>query len=219
MARRDEREIVRYLEGEELEQSQPCWVGHGEGLDPCKQTSVVRVYGLPFCEVHGEEVRAGAMEEMVQDIGELRDLRAVHAAKELVRQVILRILRTWRLLLEHHERVADKEAEAALLEAYPFREDRVIMDLVGEMVDDNRGHAPPYDSLRDERHELHGLMRHAYTSDLAYVVEALEKDRQSIASQCAYMLALSRGEHPEVLKRARRQIAESNRKVAERLGK
>jgi hypothetical protein len=137
---------------------------------------------------------------------------------EFTNEFILRIVRSWRLLLEQDERVTDEETEAALLEAYPFRADRVIMDLVGEMVEDNRGYAPPYDSLRDERHEIHGLMRHAYTSDLLYVVEALEKDRERVASQCAYMLALSRGEHPEVLERARREIAESNRKVAKRLG-
>lgn len=219
MARRDEREIVRSLEGEELEQSLPCWVGHGEDLDPCKQPSVVRVYGLPFCGHHGEEVRAGAMEEMVQEADEFFRRMDSPEVPQFANEFIVRIVRSWRLLLEQDERVTDEETEAALLEAYPFRADRVIMDLVGEMVEDNRDYAPPYDSLRDERHEIHGLMRHAYTSDLLYVVEALEKDRERVASQCAYMLALSRGEHPEVLERARREIAESNRKVAERLGK
>jgi hypothetical protein len=219
MARRDEREIVRSLEGEELEQSLPCWVGHGEGLDPCKQPSVVRVYGLPFCEVHGEEIRAGAMEEMVQEADEFFRRMDSPEVPEFTNELILRIVRTWGLLLETRERVTDEETETALLRAYPFRADRVIMDLVGEMVEDDRDYAPPYDSLRDERHEIHGLMRHAYTSGLLYVVEALEKDRERVASQCAYMLALSRGEHPEVLERARREMAESNRKVAERLGK
>src|SRR5688572_14528816 len=115
MARRDEREIVRSLEGEELEQSQPCWVGHGEGLDPCKQPSVVRVYGLLFCEVHGEEVRAGAMEEMVQEANEYFSRMDSPEVPEFTNEVILRIVRTRRLLLEQHERVTDEETEAVLL--------------------------------------------------------------------------------------------------------
>jgi hypothetical protein len=47
----------------------------------------------------------------------------------------------------------------------------------------------------------------------------LEAEREWAASQCAYAVALERGEHPEVLERARREREESNRKVAERLGK
>lgn len=70
MTRRDEREIVRYLEGEELAAGFPCWVGHGSDVDACKRPSTMRVYGLNFCETHGTECAYGALEEMHQNVEE-----------------------------------------------------------------------------------------------------------------------------------------------------
>ncbi len=70
MTKNDAREIVRYLEGEELEQGFPCWVGHSEDLEPCKRQSTIRVYGIPLCPDHGEEARNGALEEVHQDASE-----------------------------------------------------------------------------------------------------------------------------------------------------
>ncbi len=62
-------------------------------------------------------------------------------------------------------------------------------------------------------------MRHAYYSGPHFVVEYLEQQRESIAAQCAYAVALSRGEQPEVLEWAHLENVESARKVGELLGK
>jgi hypothetical protein len=47
-------------------------------------------------------------------------------------------------------------------------------------------------------------------------VETLEAERQGIAAQCAYAVALTRGEHPEVLERALQENEEAARELEER---
>jgi hypothetical protein len=112
-----------------------------------------------------------------------------------------------------------KKTNDLLLAAFPFREDKVADEVAEGVADPPTHRDPPYDAFLYYRYEMHQLMRHAYRLGATSVVESLEADREWVASQCAYALALSRGEHPEVLERAREEAAESERKVAERLGK
>ena len=50
----------------------PCFSGvHAAGnvaLPACERPAVMEVYGLMFCEVHGEEAAAGALEEIAYDL-------------------------------------------------------------------------------------------------------------------------------------------------------
>jgi hypothetical protein len=45
----------------------PCWVRAEAAGGECKRPSVVRVYGMPFCEEHGAECNAGALEELYSE--------------------------------------------------------------------------------------------------------------------------------------------------------
>ncbi len=214
MRTNESREIVRRTL-EERERDFPCVVRHEDAGGPCTRTATMEVYGLAFCEEHGEECAAGALEEMHQEAIEFFDRFDNPQVPELSNPLVLRAVRGWELTLLDGERFADGKTDALLLAAFPFREDRVIPETAGEIADPLMGQDPPYDSWRGHRYEMHGLMRHAYRLGLTYVVEYLEQERESIAAQCAYALALERGHHPEVLERARERNHEDAQKVAE----
>ena len=215
MTSKNTREIVRYLEGEELESAYQCWVGHGKDLEPCKRPSTMAVYGLPMCKEHGEEARNGALEEMHQDAYEFFERFDHPHVPELDNPFVRSALSRWELAIPGGLEYSEEQTDELLLAAFPFREDRVLPETAGEIADPLMGQDPPYDSWRGHRYEMHGLMRHAYRLGLTYVVEYLEQEREVCAAQCAYALALDRGEHPEVLERAHRENVEDARKVAE----
>ena len=45
----------------------PCVVRHADAGGQCGRDGVLEVYGLVFCGPHGEEAKAGALEELYQD--------------------------------------------------------------------------------------------------------------------------------------------------------
>ncbi len=45
----------------------PCFVRHPDAGSQCREPASVRVYGIGFCERHGEEARIGALMEELQD--------------------------------------------------------------------------------------------------------------------------------------------------------
>ncbi len=66
---------------------------------------------------------------------------------------------------------------------------------------------------RDERklRALEEKHRHELMGD----EERLEAERENVAAQCSYALALERGDHPEVLEAARRENAADSERLAE----
>src|SRR5215211_729859 len=152
MTRKSAPETMRCIEDGDLEQGFPCFVGHGGHVDPCERPAAVLVYGLSFCEVHGAEVRDGALEEMHQ-----------HAT-------------------EWFGRFDPEGTDDLLVAAFPFRKDKVWAETVAGIIDPPRGEDPPYDWLHYHRYELHQLMRHAYRLGLTFVVERIEEEREAISS-------------------------------------
>src|SRR5215210_2094851 len=49
------------------ERALPCFVRHPDAGGQCWQPATIEVYGLNFCEAHGEEARLGALLEEQQD--------------------------------------------------------------------------------------------------------------------------------------------------------
>ena len=45
----------------------PCFVRHEDAGGKCLRPAVMEVYGLPFCEIHGAEVKFRALEELYYD--------------------------------------------------------------------------------------------------------------------------------------------------------
>jgi len=220
MTRNNEpREIVRRIQDGDLEHGFPCVVSHEDAGGECPRPAVMAVYGLSFCEEHGAECANGALEEMHQDADEFFARFDGPSVPELDNPLILRVIRNWDKALRRADHFEERDTEELLLAAFPFREDRVMAETAGEIADPISGHFPPYDGWRHHRHEMHQLMRHAYHLDTTYALEYLERERESISAQCAYALALTRGEHSEILERAHEENVESAHKVAEHFGK
>ncbi|GEM_PF-6150106 len=139
-------EIVRYLE--DGEESFPCWVGHGDDIEACRRPSTMKVYGLPFCEVHGEEARDGALEEMHQDADEFFTRFTTSHVPELPNPVLLAAVSRWDLTVPEGLEYSSRGTDELLLAAFPFREDRLIPETAGEIADPIPGQEPPYDALR-----------------------------------------------------------------------
>ena len=215
MTSKNTREIVRYLEGEELENAYPCWVGHGEDVEPCKRPSVLRVYGINLCPEHGEEAKDGALEEMHHDAGGFFERFENPHVRALSNPLVRAGLGRWGLTVPEGLEYSERRAEELLLAAFPFRADKVDPETAGEIADHDPRNEHPVDSWLTDRHNMHAIMREAYERDMTWLVEHLEQERESIAAQCAYALALERGHHPEVLERARERNREDAQKVAE----
>jgi hypothetical protein len=148
----ESHEIVRYLE--DGEESFPCWVGHGDDIEACRHPSTMKVYGLPFCEVHGEEARDGALEEMHQDADEFFTRFTTSHVPELPNPVLLAAVSRWDLTVPEGLEYSSSGTDELLLAAFPFREDRLIPETAGEIADPIRGQDPPYDAWRYHRYEI-----------------------------------------------------------------
>jgi hypothetical protein len=220
MTRNDEpREIVRYLEDGDPERGFPCVVSHEHAGGDCKRPAVMAVYGLTFCEEHGEECAAGAFEELHQDAYEFFERLAGPHVPPLGNPLVRAVLRGWGRAIPADELDHEGDTEERLRRAFPLRAELADAESTGLLADPIRGNRHPVDYWRDARHDTHAVMRVAYERGMTWLVERREAERESIAAQCAYATALAAGEHPEVLERAHRENLESSRKVAERLGK
>ncbi len=62
-----EESIARYLNEEERDRELRCWTRHPDAGGFCGCPAEMAVYGLPFCGVHGAEIRAGTLSELFED--------------------------------------------------------------------------------------------------------------------------------------------------------
>ncbi len=195
-------EIVRRLQEGDVEHGAPCWVGHGPDLEPCKRPSTFRVYGIPLCPDHGEEAALGAYEELHQDAHDFLERFDGPHVVALPNPWVRRAVAGWRETVPADERDHGAKTDAALLAAFPFRADSADPETVGDIADRFFGNGHPVDRWRDERQDIHHLMRVAFARGMTWAVEMLEQEREHAAAQCAYAVALTRGDHPEVLEGA-----------------
>ena len=208
-------EIVRRLEEEDRDHGAPCWVGHGGKLEPCKRPSTFRVYGIPLCPKHGEEAALGAFEEMHQDAHNFLERFDGPWAADLPNPWVRRVMAEWERTVPADELDHEGRTDAALLRAFPFRADLVSGETAGEIAEPIPENGHPVDRWRDERQDVHYVMRVAYSRGLTWLVEHLEAERQNVAAQTAYAVALDRGDHPDVLEAARRENAADSERLAD----
>lgn len=163
-----------------------CSVAHPDAGGPCAEPFAVEVYGLNFCEAHGEEARLGAALEAGHDaenyfgrLGnpEVPDLppvarRGLEAAISVAR--------------EHQpdERDYDRVLLAAYANAPEGVRERILLW--------ERDEAPEYESVPDvllsSLRALNKLMRVAHEEGETWVLEILERERESTAAQTAVAL-------------------------------
>src|SRR3954468_9115390 len=105
-----------------------CGVKHPNAGGQCKRTATMEVYGLAFCEVHGAEAKAGALEELYFDAANfLERLNNPHArepnpaASRALHDAISRL---------REAEVSASDRDEALKRAYPVIPERVIGDTV-----------------------------------------------------------------------------------------
>ena len=118
---------------------------------------------------------------------------------------IRRALSKWSRSIPESEKVPSERNEAALLAAFPFEEAKAEAESVSQVADPTRGCEHPVDYWLRNRTDIHAIMRHAFERGMDWLIEDLEEHRDSIAQQAACVVALTNGEHPEVVERARRQ--------------
>ena len=170
-----------------LERGLPCFVYHEDAGGRCARTATMRVYGLAFCEPHGEEVRAGALMEAYADAAYFFDrFRNPHTPD--FNEVIEREL----LAAVHRMNDAgptDEDYQGALRRAYPDVPEKVRAGILRWEEDtDYAREFSPEDHLLDTLATMHKLLRLAFEDGESWLVEVLEYERESVAAQAAYAL-------------------------------
>ena len=161
-----------------------CHVGHH--FD-CERESVMDVYGLHFCEAHGEQAAASAFEEIYHDLeSRWDDSNRTYATN------VDHALRLAMKTLPSYEDDYDRKLRAA----FPYDEKarkQVLEDtlLYFQLPQEERfGFAPPYDQHRTDCVVVCRHMRIAFEQRETWLVELLEEHREASAVQAAWALAV-----------------------------
>jgi hypothetical protein len=166
----------------------PCKVG------ACEQPSVMEVYGLYFCKVHGEECAAGVMEEIAYDLEQELERPINPHLRSLSPHLEAALHRGFGVLPEGEAHADRERADGLLLAAWPLDRGRTDTETLAYVQEPEpmglRDHDPPYDSFLMDRMLVHRLMRLAFEEDASWLVEALEPEREQVSAQAAYALAL-----------------------------
>ncbi len=159
-------------------EERPCFVAHEDAGGPCGEPAAIGVYGLNFCKAHGEEVRLGAL---------LEEQHEVDTFLARFRDFPLPIDRVLSRLGEA-ERVRDSDYWAALTRIYPNVPEDVRERVDQWERDEEHGGIAVLDCLLDNLHALHKLLRISQEEGQPWVVELLERQRESLAAEAAYVL-------------------------------
>jgi hypothetical protein len=166
----------------------PCFVRHEDAGGQCWQPAATKVYGLDFCEAHGEEARLGALLEEEQDAEWFFErFRASHVPNlsEVIRGGLSRAI-------DGLSYMDEGKYHRAIVRAH----DGLVPDEVRERVqlwegDEEAGYGTVLDYCLDSLFVLHKLLRIAQAEKRTWLVEVLEVERQSIAAEAAVALEKS----------------------------
>lgn len=169
-----------------------CWVGRSGSNIHCDRAATMEVYELAMCSDHGEEAASGALEEISYDL-EQELQRPMNPHLRSLSPHLERALRHGFGSLPaeagDHER-----ADAALLEAFPLDREAACAETLAYVRDpDPSGRAkrePPHDYYMGDRLLVCRHMRLAFEEGATWLVELLEGEREQVAAQAAYALAL-----------------------------
>lgn len=168
------------------EQPLPCFVRHEDAGGQCYRPAAMRVHGLNFCQLHGEETRTGAALEEYQEVYDFLE----RFRNSEVPGVSTPVDRALEAALErlHTEPCADRAHWEALLRAYPDSPEDVRAEVREWKEDEDPNHAGVLDELLGDLHLLHRLQRIAREDWKTWLVEKLEYERQSRAARAAVAL-------------------------------
>jgi hypothetical protein len=161
-----------------------CCVRHEDLGGPCREPFAVEVYGLAFCERHGEEIRTGAaVEEREEVYNFFERFRNPH-----VRGLSSAVEHALAAALERTYPTPDKAHWEALRRLYPDTTEHVRGMIARWEADENPDYAGPLDALLLSLNTVHTCIRIAYQDVETWLTEALELERESLAAQAAVAL-------------------------------
>jgi hypothetical protein len=163
----------------------PCFVHHPDAGGLCERPAIIEVYGLAFCEIHGAEVKAGALAELFQDATEELERPNNPHVPELNPAALLARRSSVSLLTKACVE-AETEGAEAMRRAYPLIPERVCGETVAFFKNKQIEEPLPGDVYQDARFLLHRFMRLAYDAKHTWLVEVLEGERESVAAQAAF---------------------------------
>ncbi len=166
----------------------PCGVRHPDAGGKCEQPATMEVYGLPFCEVHGAEAKAGALGELYHDAAMVLR-RLDNPSVPEPNAEAMRVLRAGVRELEAACREWEGRSDEAIGRAYPFVGERVEEGTLDFDYADPRRGPTPDTWFWDDRSLLHKLMRLAYEDHAGHIAEALELFREGASAQLAFAWA------------------------------
>ncbi len=180
---------------EKLGEPPVCYVGSRPG-DSCDRPAVMEVYAIPMCQAHGEEAASGALEEIAYDLEQELE-RPMNPQVRPLSPHLRRALNYAPLSLSEEVRhTTGAERYEDLLRAFPLERDRTDGATLAYVEDPDAGgrgrQDPPFDAFMTDRVLLHRHMRLAFEAGAHWLVEVLEGEREGVAAQAAYALALER---------------------------
>ncbi len=174
----------------------PCVVRHPDAGGQCGREAAMKVHGLPFCEAHGEEARIGALleehDEIWSFVGQFCTPHVSGVSAPVAKMLQDALERV------HSNTPSGADQWRALRDAYPNAPE----DLRERIIEWEAGEEPGYqgmvDSLLNTLHVIHRCMRVAHEARETWLVETLERERESMAAEAAVALELAdrrRAEH------------------------
>ncbi len=164
-----------------------CCVKHPDAGGRCAEPFAVEVYGLNFCKAHGEEARIGAALEEQHEVTTFLERFNDRGTNSPVEKAIRAVT------FMYEAPVSDTDYLEALTRTYPNVPDDVREKVVEMEEDEDPERESVLDDLLGTLHTLHRLQRIAHEEYQTYLVEILERERESVAAQTA--VALEHADH------------------------
>ena len=173
----------------------PCFVRHEHAGGQCGEPGTMLVYGLVFCEAHGAEARAGCFAELYHDATDVLGgydhsfTSSMNSAAGLVEGFGVPLLAG---KCAEAERSADEGARKAYAPSEQVRE------MAARFCEDEDHPAYAADHVRSAQFLLHKLMRKAYDAGATWIVELLERERESQVALLAAVLEIEERHYQRV---------------------
>ena len=148
-----------------------CCVAHPDAGGPCAKPFAIEVYGLNFCEAHGEEARLGAALEAAYDV-ENYFRRQTNPEVIALSPAVLGALEA-AIANVRAGQPAEEEYDRALLAAYSSAPEDVRERIALWERDEEHGYMSVIDVLLSSLQIAHKLQRIAYEDGETWLVEIL----------------------------------------------